>query len=109
MSSCLDRFLFTNDWEDIFPDLVQEIFFRPISDHFPIILESSKIKWGPTPFRFENMWLSHGAFIPFVKDVWDNAEVQGWEGFKFMRKLKSLEDKMKVWNWEVFGDIRIKG
>ena len=22
VSSCLDRFLFTNDWEDIFPDLV---------------------------------------------------------------------------------------
>ena len=43
-----------------------------------------------------------------MKDVWDNAEVQGWEGFKFMRKLKSLKDKLRVWNWKVFGDIRIK-
>ena len=108
VSSHLNRFLFTNEWEDVFLDLVQEICFRLVSDHFPVILEPSKIKWGPTPFRFENMWLSHSAFIPFVKEVWDNAEVQGWEGFKFMRKLKSLKDKLKVWNREVFGDIQIK-
>ena len=43
-----------------------------------------------------------------MKEVWDNVEVQGWEGFRFMRKLKSLKDKLKVWNLEVFGDIRIK-
>ena len=43
------------------------------------------IRLGPTPFRFENMWLAHGSFIPFVGAVWDKAEVQDWEKFKFIK------------------------
>ena len=50
----------------------------------------------------------HSSFIHFVKDVWDNDDVQGWEGFRFMRRLKSLKERLKVWNREVFVDIRIK-
>lgn len=32
----------------------------------------------------------------------------GWEGYKFMKKLKFLKEKFKVWNREIFGDIRIR-
>ena len=108
VASRLDRFLFSSAWEDVFPDLVQESLPRQSSDHFPIVLESSKVMWGPTPFRFENMWCNHHSFIPFIKDIWNSSSVEGLEGFKFMRKLKALKDNLKEWNKTVFRDIRIR-
>lgn len=108
VASRLDRFLFTNSWEDAFPDLVQETLYRPVSDHFPVVLESCKLRWGPTPFRFENMWLGHHSFLPLVKEIWNSSSVEGWEGFKIMRKLKTLKENLKEWNKSIFGDIYVK-
>lgn len=35
--------------------------------------------------------------------------IQGrWEGFRIMEKLRILKGLLRVWNKEVFGDIRIK-
>lgn len=62
MSSQLDSFLVMLEWEDSFPDLIQEVFLHSVSDHFPVILESSRVKCGATPFRFGNMWLQHHFF-----------------------------------------------
>ena len=58
-SSRLDRFLFSLGWEDMFHSVRQEALIRVVSDHFPIIVNTNPFKWGPSPFRFENMWLSH--------------------------------------------------
>ncbi|XP_028121753.1 uncharacterized protein LOC114318966 [Camellia sinensis] len=55
--------------------------------------------------RFENMWLEHRSFKEFFKGWWENGRVHGWEGFKFMRKLRGVKDNLKVWKREVFGDI----
>lgn len=71
MSSRIDRFLVTSTWEDNFPNLIQETLSRLVLDHFPILLESSRVKWGPTPFRFENMWLQHHSFIDTIKSWWE--------------------------------------
>ena len=32
----------------------------------------------------------------------------GWEGYKFMTKLKLIKERVKTWNREVFGDLRLK-
>ena len=32
----------------------------------------------------------------------------GWEGFKFLTKLKLIKSKVKKWNEEVFGDVRLQ-
>ena len=58
----LDRFLYSNEWEQLFPQSLQEVLLRWTSDHWPIVLETNPFKWGPTPFRFENMWLQHPSF-----------------------------------------------
>ena len=105
--SRLDRFLFTTNWEQTFQTIKQEALIKVESDHFPLVLDTNPFKWGPTPFRFENMWLSHKDFVENFKKWWEESEVRGWEGFKFMKKLEQVKQKLKAWNTEVFGDVRI--
>ena len=55
--SRIDRFLFSLDWEEHYPNMSQRRLARVLSDHFPIILEGGAIQKGRRPFRYENMWL----------------------------------------------------
>ncbi|KAL5545374.1 hypothetical protein UlMin_005061, partial [Ulmus minor] len=75
--------------------------------HMPIILDTSPVSWGPTPFRFENMWLEHSGFRQECEQWWRGIEVEGWESYRMMEKLRALKDKIKAWNKEVFGDTRL--
>ncbi|KAJ9680549.1 hypothetical protein PVL29_019768 [Vitis rotundifolia] len=102
----LDRFLFSAEWDSFFSQSFQEALPRWTSDHSPICLETNSLKWGPTPFRFENMWLLHPEFKEKFRDWWQECLVEGWEGHKFMRKLKIVKSKLKEWNKVAFGDLR---
>lgn len=44
---------------------------RTTSNHKPmmVILEEQAIGYGPTPLRFQNMWITHTNFIPFMRQV----------------------------------------
>ena len=53
--SRIDRFLVSGDWESYFSRVTQSTLPRPVSDHFPILLDGGGIKSGPSPFRFETM------------------------------------------------------
>ena len=66
----LDRFLVSPSWLDQFSGVTQSRLSRPISDHFPIVLEGGGIRRGPTPFRFENMWLKVEGFKDLVRSWW---------------------------------------
>ena len=68
--SRLDRFLFSSVWENRFSGVVQCILPRPVSDHFPILLDGGGIRSGPTPFWFENMWLKAEGFKELLKSWW---------------------------------------
>ncbi|XP_073016672.1 uncharacterized protein [Primulina eburnea] len=102
----LDRFMFTTGWTEFFPFNRQTILPRITSDNFPVVLE--KIKWGPTAFRFENVWVREKNFKSSASIWWDRAAVRGWEGYKFMMKLKSVKMEIKRWNKEVYGMVDMR-
>ncbi|RVX10571.1 putative ribonuclease H protein [Vitis vinifera] len=91
----LDRFLYSNEWEQAFPQSIQGVLPRWTSDHWPIVLETNPFKWGPTPFRFENMWLQHPSFKENFGRWWRESQGNGWEGHKFMRKLQFVKAKLE--------------
>ena len=79
--SRLDRFLVSFDWESQFCNVAQRSLPRPISDHFPLMLDSDGVRSGPTPFLFELMWLKFRGLRELIKGWWQNL--------KFLAKLRS--------------------
>ncbi|RVW91468.1 Transposon TX1 uncharacterized 149 kDa protein [Vitis vinifera] len=75
----LDRFLYSNEWGLLFPQGLQEALIRKTSDHWPIVMDTNPFMWGPTPFRFENMWLQHTNFKENFRDWWSGFQGIGWE------------------------------
>ena len=55
VTSRLDHFLVSNEWEDHFSGISQFAFSVIAFDHCPIILKGGGVKKGKTPFRYENM------------------------------------------------------
>ena len=102
----LDRFLFTVEWDNFFPQCIQEALPRWTSNHIPVCLVTNPFKWGPTPFRFENMWLMHPEFKDNFSLWWQECQEDGWEGYRFMRKLKFDKSKLIEWNKDTFGILR---
>ena len=73
----LDRFLFTFEGDNFFPHCSQEALPRWTSHHNPICLDTNPFKWGPTPFRFENMWLLHLEFRNCFTTWWQEGQEDG--------------------------------
>ncbi|RVW83275.1 Transposon TX1 uncharacterized 149 kDa protein [Vitis vinifera] len=87
---------------------LQEALIRRTSDHWPIALDTNPFMWGPTPFRFENMWLQHPSFKENFRNWWRGFQGNRWEGHKFMRRLQSVKAKLKEWNKLSFGELNEK-
>ena len=103
--SRIDRFLVSGDWESYFSRVTQSTLPRPVSDHFPILLDGGGIRSGPSPFRFEIMWLKAEGFKDLLKGWWQGLSFRGSTSFILAEKLKGLKGKLKVWNKEVFGNV----
>ncbi|RVX06274.1 hypothetical protein CK203_027523 [Vitis vinifera] len=63
------------------------------------------LRRGPSPFRFENMWLKVEGFQDLIRSWWWEIEVRGSASFRLATKLKEIKQKLKVWNKEVFGNL----
>ncbi|RVW97689.1 Transposon TX1 uncharacterized 149 kDa protein [Vitis vinifera] len=101
----LDRFLVNTSWLDQFSSVLQSRLPRPLSDHFPVSLEGGGLRRGPSPFRFENMWLKVEGFQDMIRRWWWEIEVRGNASYRLATKLKEIKQKLKVWNKEVFGNL----
>ncbi|RVX16394.1 LINE-1 reverse transcriptase-like [Vitis vinifera] len=76
-------------------------------DHFPIMLKGGGLRRGPSPFRFENMWLKVDGFKDLLREWWQGTVVRGKASFRLASKLKVLKQKIKEWNREVFGRLEV--
>ncbi|RVW53000.1 Suppressor of mec-8 and unc-52 protein-like 1 [Vitis vinifera] len=103
----LDRFLVSQGWLDIFRGAVQCRLPRPTSDHFPILLKGGGMSRGPSPFRFENMWLKVEGFKELLREWWQGGERVGRASFRLAAKMKVMKEKIKVWNRDVFGRVEV--
>jgi hypothetical protein len=108
--SRLDRFLLSEGFIELGGFTNQWAGDRDISDHCPIWLESSNLNCGPKPFKFNNCWLEHADFIPFVKATWESMDILGKKAFIVKQKMKRLKEALNKWNHEVFGimDLNIE-
>ena len=108
LKSRIDRFLISEDWEAHFRECIQGVLARPVSDHSPIILDGGGMTRGPTPFRFENMWLKEEGFKEVLRRWWEEIQISGTASYILSEKLKALKPTLKKWNTEVFGQIKVK-
>ena len=103
--SRLDSFLFFDDWDGYFSNVVQTTLPRLVSDHFSILLDVGGINRGPAPFRCEIMWLKVVGFKKMVKNWWNSLNFNGTCSFILASKLKALKVLLKSWNKDVFGRV----
>ena len=94
--SRLNRFLVSENWEIHFNGMVQYILSRPVSNHFPILLDEGGLRRGPTPFRFKNMWLKEEGVDNLLKRWWQGFNFNGSFNFILAKKLKALKSNLKI-------------
>ncbi|RVW40929.1 hypothetical protein CK203_076997 [Vitis vinifera] len=66
---------------------------RPTSDHFPILLKGGGMSGGPSPFRFENMWLKVDGFKELLREWWQGGERVRRASFRMAAKMKDLSER----------------
>lgn len=101
----LDRVLFNQCWLNTYPSLSVKHGVRRSSDHKPLLIDASSFSsCGFKPFRFQNMWIAHHAFLSEVKKNWA-VPARGVDMKIFWEKLHRLKQFLRWWNKSFFGNI----
>ncbi|XP_026459894.1 uncharacterized protein LOC113360618 [Papaver somniferum] len=104
----LDKAFFNTKWLDLYTTWNYKVGVRGVSDHGPLLGGTTEItKPQNIPFRYQPIWTSHPEFLQLIKES-SKEECVGNPAFNFMSKLKRFKIRVKQWNWEFFGDLRIK-
>ncbi|KAL6124854.1 hypothetical protein ACLB2K_077362 [Fragaria x ananassa] len=79
---------------------------RGVRDRNPLTMSFSK-DFGARQslFRFQKMWVEHTKFKDFVRHCWGSVVTYGCPLSVLQHKLWVLRKALRVWNWEVFGNI----
>ena len=101
----LDWFLVSDEWEGHFIGVVQCVLPKPVSDHFPILLDGGGVRRSPMPFRFENMLLKEEGFKDKVQAWWEGLSFNGFASFVLAAKQKALKSLLRDWNRNDFGKV----
>ncbi|XP_042941234.1 uncharacterized protein LOC122275951 [Carya illinoinensis] len=107
--SKLDRCLMNVVVAGVFPDALCKYMARTTSDHAPLsfVFKNVGNHYGPSPFKFQQMWVSHSNFWKVVNDTWSTSiNTMGLQGLT--TKLKKVKIVLKDWNRRVFGHTETK-
>ncbi|XP_071909685.1 uncharacterized protein [Coffea arabica] len=104
---CLDRALGNRLWSEAYPLSRVSHVARGRFDHSPLLIRCGGNKMGSSCFRFLNIWRCHPQFQEIVSEAW-SKEFYGMGMVRFYNKLKTIRDKLKQWNREVFGNVSSK-
>ncbi|KAF4371485.1 hypothetical protein F8388_002013 [Cannabis sativa] len=89
----LDRGIATIDWRVLFPSVVVNHLPTMVSDHRPILLDTSGgIMCKGQMFKYENMWARDPCCFWVVKEAWAKRMHQN-PMINFHRKTQSLEQE----------------
>jgi len=102
-ASRLDRILVSKEIIEQYQNIRAYCKDRQLSDHFPVIMSTSRIRWGPCPFRTLDSWLEEPKFMELFRKEWLQLSQLSLE-----QKLKAMKKPLRKWNKEVFGIIDIK-
>jgi len=69
-ASRLDRIMVSKEVIEQYQNLKAYCEERLLSDHFPVIMNTSRISWGPCPFRSLDGWLEEPKFMEIFKKEW---------------------------------------
>jgi hypothetical protein len=100
----LDRALATENWHNLFPNVVLENLSAPASDHSPIMLvrePGTRRRRSHNRFKFENAWLIDPECSTFVNEQWSSYGSQ-----EIVQKLNSCASDLSHWSKSHFHYIR---
>jgi hypothetical protein len=102
----LDRGIANSQWVHLFPHYVVLHLPAQLSDHNPILLDSSPFDLTlPRPFRFEEFWTFDASCNSVISRAWVK-KFQGSCAFILLKKLKATKSALKFWNSQHFGNIQ---
>ena len=101
--SKLDKTFVQAEWFVKYPTLKTSLLKRSISDHCPLLTHTHDMDWGPKPFRFQNIWLTHKGCMEVVRKTWGQSN-----NTDIMMRLKKVKEELKIWNKKDFGNIEDK-
>jgi hypothetical protein len=93
----LDRVIFSEGWDDIFPISNLMALSSNISDHCPLLLSCSSNRPRSYKFRFEHFWTKLPGFLEVVKEAWDKEVPHQDPLCAFDAKLKQTAKELRKW------------
>ncbi|XP_026437189.1 uncharacterized protein LOC113335304 [Papaver somniferum] len=101
----LDRFLFSHDFEEAFPNALQVVLTRTISYHNPILVISEPILPSKPYFKLDRLWLEHKDLARNVQMWWGRLSYTGSASTRFFLKLQNLKHLIKPWRKQHYGHV----
>ncbi|XP_042944611.1 uncharacterized protein LOC122278495 [Carya illinoinensis] len=82
--------------------------YLPKFSSYPAILQVDLCledrRYGHVPFKFQQMWTTHDAFMNLVTNEWKEDHGRGGM-FQLARKLKKLKGALRLWNLMCLGGL----